>query len=365
MTDRTKIVDIDPVTVPPLRRRATMAQVAALAGVSLKTVSRVINGEPGVTPELTTKVTAAADKLSYRHDVTASSLRRIGRNTLSIGLVLEDVANPFSSSVHRAVEDVAYSHGFLVFAGSSDEDPDRERKLVEVFSGRHVDGMIMLATGTDHSYLSGEFQKEAPIVFVDRPPKQFESDSVASDNEAGSLLGVRHLLASGHRRIGFLGDLSSLSTAESRYQGYVRALKAAKVKPDPRLVRRDLRSIENAEAAVEELLALGSPDDPTNQPLTAIFAGQNLLTIGALRVLHARGLQNRVALVGFDEVLLSDLLDPGVTVLAQDPQQIGRLAAELLFARLNGDPSPFQHIVVPTKLVQRGSGEIPAKDCVR
>jgi LacI family transcriptional regulator len=135
-------------------------------------------------------------------------------------------------------------------------------------------------------------------------------------------------------------------------------LQQANIPLDVSLVKRDLRSAEEAENAVRELLALDSP----THPLTAIFAAQNLLTVGALRVLHSLGLQHRVALLGFDEVLLSDLLQPGVSVLAQDPTEIGRRAAELLFARLDGDQSPTQHVMVPTTLILRGSGEIPVGD---
>jgi LacI family transcriptional regulator len=387
VTNRTKSDNIDPKAAPPLRRRATMTEVAALAGVSLKTVSRVVNQEHSVTTELIDKVTAAVKELHYRHDVTASSLRRIGRKTLSIGLVLEDVGNPFSSLVHRAIEDVAHSHNVVVFAGSSDEDIERERNLVEVFAGRHVDGLIVVATGNDHSYLEG--QGDTPIVFVDRPSQGFDADSVVSDNQAGSHRGVTHLLVSGHKRIGFLGDLHSISTAESRYRGYVEALSDANINFDPQLVKRDLRTAHDAEAAVHELLGIGFSSDqnfnrdgdghaknihatgqsighpPGTEPLTAIFSAQNLLTVAALRVLHARGLQHRVALLGFDEVVLADLLQPGVSVLAQHPLELGRLAAELLFARLNGDRSPTRHIVVPTTLIPRGSGEIPESICVR
>ena len=351
-----------------------MAEVASLAAVSLKTVSRVVNQEPGVTAELVDKVNAAIKELNYRQDVTASSLRRLGRKSLSIGLILEDVGNPFSSLVHRAIEDVAHAQGLVVFAGSSDEDLERERNLVEVFSSRHVDGMIVVATGDNHSYLEGDSRGDTPIVFVDRPPQHFEADSVVSDNQPGSHRGVQHLLASGHKRIGFLGDLSSISTAESRYAGYVEALSGASIAVDRALVKRDLRTAADAEAAVLELLAVGFFNEGeiqagarggADEPVTAIFSAQNLLTVAALRVLHARGLQHRVALLGFDEVVLADLLQPGVSVLAQHPLELGRLAAELLFARLNGDQSPVQHIVVPTTLITRGSGEIPASACIR
>jgi LacI family transcriptional regulator len=314
----------------------------------------VINGEDGVSGELVTKVNAAARRLNYRHDVAASSLRRSGRKTASIGLVLEDVGNPFSSALHRAVEDVARRRGVLVLAGSSDEDPVRERDLVDAFAGRHVDGMIVVPAGEKHDYLITEHHDGTPIVFVDRPPRLFDTDSVVSANEDGAGGGVRHLVQGGHRRIAFLGDLASIPTAESRYRGYLDALRVAGIALDPALVRRGLRSSEAAETAALELLS-------GEQPPSAIFAAQNLLTIGAVRALHARREQERVALIGFDDIVLADLLHPGISVVAQEPAVLGRLAAELLFERLDGDRSPSRQIVVPTRLIARGSGEIAAR----
>src|SRR5437660_8726907 len=195
-------------------RRPTMLDVAALAGVALKTVSRVVNGEPGVSPALEAKVRRAIEQLNYRRDANASMLRRLGRKTQTIGLVLEDVANPFSSALHRAVEDAARERGVLVFAGSCDEDPDRERELIGSFRDRRVDGIIVVPASHDHSYLYEERRAGTALVFVDRRASHLDADSVVSDNLGGATEGVRHLLAHGHRRIGFLGDLLSISTAE-------------------------------------------------------------------------------------------------------------------------------------------------------
>ncbi len=331
--------------------RPTMRHVADLAGVSLKTVSRVINGEQGVTAAVEVKVMTAARQLNYRHDVAASSLRRTGRTTASIGIVLEDVGNPFSSALNRAIENAASARGMLVFAGSSDEDPQRQQHLVNAFSGRHVDGMILVPAGTDHEYLVAEQRNGTPIVFVDRPTSSLDVDSVVSDNTAGAFAGVTHLVQAGHRRIGFLGDLESIVTAEQRYLGYVEALGVAGLNLDERLVRRGLRSSDAAAPALHDLLR-------ETDPPTAIFTSQNLVTIGAIRALHACGLEGSIALVGFDEVTLADLLKPGITVVAQDPLQLGHVAAELLFARIDGDRSAFRQIVVPTTLITRGSGEI-------
>ncbi|HYR49119.1 MAG TPA: LacI family DNA-binding transcriptional regulator [Candidatus Eisenbacteria bacterium] len=333
------------------RSRPTMREVAALAKVSIKTVSRVVNGESGVSPRLARQVEAATERLSYRHNLTASSLRRSDGRTATIGVVVEDVANPFSSALNRAIEDVAVQRGVLVLAGSSDEDADRERKLVSAFASRRVDGLIIQPSSDDHSYLMSERKAGTAIVFVDRPPAFFDADSVVTDNAAGVRRGVRHLVTQGHRRIGYIGDLHTIATAAERHRGYVDELADQKIEYDERLVRLDMQGIERAEAAAIELLR--EPNPPT-----ALFTGQNLITIGAFRALRHLELHRRVALIGFDDILLADLLEPGITVIAQDPAAIGRTAAQVLFRRLDGDRSPSEHHIVLTRMITRGSGEI-------
>jgi LacI family transcriptional regulator len=328
-----------------------MREVAALAKVSIKTVSRVVNGESGVSPRLARQVEAATERLSYRHNLTASSLRRSDGRTATIGVVVEDVANPFSSALNRAIEDVAVQRGVLVLAGSSDEDANRERKLVSAFASRRVDGLIIQPSSDDHSYLMTERKAGTAIVFVDRPPAFFDADSVVTDNAAGVRRGVRHLVTQGHRRIGYIGDLHTIATAAERHRGYVDELADQKIEYDERLVRLDMQGIERAEAAAIELLR--QPNPPT-----ALFTGQNLITIGAFRALRHLELHRRVALIGFDDILLADLLEPGITVIAQDPAAIGRTAAQVLFRRLDGDRSPSEHHIVLTRMITRGSGEI-------
>jgi LacI family transcriptional regulator len=328
-----------------------MRDVAALAGVSLKTVSRVINGETTVAPELAIAVQRAADTLDYRPNLTARNLRSSGGRTRTIGLLLENVANPFSSALHRAVEDVARDRGVAVFAGSVDEDPDRERELALALVARRVDGLIVVPAGDDQSYLANERSAGLSLVFADRPPRLLRADAVLSDNVAGARDAVRHLIAGGHRRIGFLGDLRQIPTAADRFTGYAEALGAARIAPDDQLVRFDLHSVETAQAAVASLLGGPRP--------SALFATQNLITIGALRALRELGLDDRVALVGFDDLMLADMLRPAVTVIAQDPGAIGALACRVLFERMDGDTSPARTHTIPTRLIARGSGEIP------
>lgn len=329
-----------------------MRDVAALAGVSLKTVSRVLNSEPGVSHTMTTKVRRAAEQLDFQLNLGARSLRRADGRTATIGLILENVANPYSSALHRAVENVARKHGVSVLAGSLDEDPQRERELVAAFTSRRVDGLIMMPTGLDHGYLLSERRAGTALVFVDRAPGLPDADVVLADNRVGAETGVGHLISRGHRRIGFLGDLARIATAQARQAGYVDAMRMAGLPFSAAHSVRNTTTVEDAEAAT--MAMLDGADPPT-----ALFTAQNLVTIGALKALRRLGRQHEVALVGFDDFLLADLLEPPVTVVAQDPQTIGQLAAELLFRRADGDTSPFRTEVVPTRLISRGSGEIP------
>jgi len=334
-----------------------MRDVAALAGVSLKTVSRVVNRESGVSPEMTGRVAAAVARLDYRHNLAASNLRR-GQRTRSIGVLLQDVANSFSASILRAVEDRCTSLGVVVLAASIDEEPERERALVSNLVSRRVDGLVLMPSTADQSYLLQDVRAGLAVVVVDRPVHGLHVDCVTVDNEGGTRLAVEHLLAFGHRRIGYVGDLPSIATAAARLDGYASGLAAGGVPVDAALMRVG-RDEAASTAAVADLL--GAPDPPT-----AIVAGRNVLAVGAVRALQEAGLSHRVALVGFDDFPMSDLLDPGLTVIRQDVNTIGRTAAGLLLSRVEGVESEAlrqpRRVVLPTALVPRGSGEVPATD---
>lgn len=335
----------------PRPARPTMKDVAALAGVAIKTVSRVMNGDPTVAADLAARVRDAAGKLGYRPNLTASSLRRGDRRTSSIGLLLDDVSNPFSAGLLRAVEDVARERGVQILIGSLDADPEREREMAITLIDRGVDGLIIVPAAADQSYLLAERNLGIKVVFLDREPRFLDADAVVSSNRLGAAAAVDHLLSHGHRRIAYLGDNPAIATAIQRFEGYEQALERAGLRTDPAIVRHNLRSIRAATEAAIDLLT--GP-----RPPTALFAGQNLITIGVIRALHEVGAQDRIALVGFDDFMLADLLVPGTTVITQDVARLGRLATELLFERLDGDDSPSRTHVVPTGIVVRGSGEI-------
>ena len=332
-------------------RRPTMREVAAVAGVSLSTVSRVVNGGEGVRADLAVRVRDAVELLGYRHNLTASALRRADGSSASIGLIVEDVSNPFFGAVHRGVEDVARARGMLTLVGSSDEEPERERELAEAFGQRGVDGLVLATSVADSSYLVRERAAGVALVFVDRPPQFLDADTVVTDNAGGARAAVEHLLEAGHRRIGFLGDRPDVHTAAERLRGYRETLARHGVEEELDLVRHpQFRGVDAYETTCELLRG--------NDPPTALFTSQNLITIGAVRALHSLGLHEQVALVGFDDIVLADAVSPGLTVVAQDPGGLGRAAAELLFERLDGFDGPSRRVELPTQLIARGSGEL-------
>ena len=329
-----------------------MQQVAALAGVSLKTVSRVVNGEDGVSAEMTARVHDAVQRLGYRHHHAASNLRS-GRPTGLIGALVQDISNNFCAELLRAVEATTRKRGQVVAVASLDDEPQRERAAVEGLIRRRCDGLILMPSGADQSYLLPEISTGLPIVAVDRPPGNVAFDSVTSDNFGGGRVATTHVLRHGHRRIACLVDDLGIVTATARRDGHLAALQDAGVTVDPDLVVGGLRTDSDAAAALGRLLALPNPP-------TAVFAGRNTITLGAVRTLRAAGLSRSVALVGFDDVMAADLLDPPVTTIRQDAATEGHRAVEILLARLDGDPSPIFTEILPTELVVRGSGEIPA-----
>ncbi|MFD3736037.1 LacI family DNA-binding transcriptional regulator [Streptomyces sp. NPDC058632] len=331
--------------------RPTMKDVAARAGVGLKTVSRVVNGESGVTPETERRVQESIEALGFRRNDSARVLRK-GR-TSSVGLVLEDLADPFYGPLSRAVEEVARAHGALLINGSSAEDADREQELVLALCARRVDGLVVIPAGDDHRYLEPELKAGVATVFVDRPAGRIDADVVVSDNYGGARDGVAHLIAHGHRRIGFIGDMPGIHTASERLRGYRAAMDDAGIPVEDAWISLGVTDPERVRRATEEMLS--RPD-----PVTAVFTGNNRVTVTVIRVLSERS--RPVALVGFDDIELADLLRPGLTVVAQDSAALGRTAAERLFRQLDGTLLAPERIELPTKLITRGSGELLPAD---
>ncbi|MFF5188453.1 LacI family DNA-binding transcriptional regulator [Streptomyces sp. NPDC000345] len=333
-------------------RRPTLADVAREVGVSAKTVSRVLNEDGPASAQTREQVLAAVAKLGFQPNLMARNIRVGGPDT-TVGLVIPDLGNPFFGAVASSIEDTVRDRGLTLLMGSSADDPDRERALTDKFLARRVSIlMVVPSVGADHSPLKPARAAGLPVVFLDRPGVGLATDSVVSSNRSGSHDGVAHLIAHGHRRVGFIGDLpTKLYTRRERLAGYRSALQEAGIPHDRSLVT-NAHDQRGAEAATAQLLGLADPP-------TALFAGNNIMALGIVAEL-ARSRRKDVAVVAFDDVSLAEALEPALTVVAQDPEEIGRAAATCALARLDGDRGRARTITVPTRLIVRGSGEQPA-----
>ncbi len=329
-------------------RRPTMVDVARHAGVSLKTVSRVINNAPHVQQALVDRVLSSADELGFRRNRLASTLRS-GQLTATIGLLIEEIANPFYATIAGVAADVARSHDTLLITASSEEDPDRESQLLHDLCSRRVDGLLVVPAGQDQTFLRAEVDMGIPVVFLDRPAGGLVADTVLLNNSGGARSAVRLLLEEGHRRIGILLDSLAVYTMRERLAGAKDALRSARVPLHHSLVREGVGDPATAAAAVAELLS--QPDPPT-----ALFCLNNRITVGAVQELARR--RSDVALIGFDDFELSHLMPYPLRVIAYDTREMARKAAELLFERIDGRVTDPVTVTLSTHLVPRG---LPAR----
>jgi DNA-binding LacI/PurR family transcriptional regulator len=328
-------------------KRPTMKDVARAAGVSPMTVSRVVSGEAGVTPDTAAKVGQAVRKLGYQRNDNARHLRQKNLGTSTVALVVDDLANPFYALMARSVEDEAHRRGYVVLVGSTNDEPRREREVIAAFTARQVDGLIIVPTIGGHGFLKQPMAAGTPVVCVDRPAKGLAVDTVTVDNRAAAERAVGHLLGHRHTRIAYLGDRHGIWTQQERYRGYLDALAAHGIAEDPDLVRHELRSRQEARAALTGLRALSDPP-------TALFTSNDLITMGVLDGLDHPA---PVAIVGFDDLPLAERLNPPLTVVSQDPVALGGTAANLLFSRIGGDRSAPRSVILLTRFIVRGSGE--------
>jgi LacI family transcriptional regulator len=327
--------------------RPTMRDIAQSVGVSVASVSRVLNGQGGVSPSTAARIRRAVDGLGYRRNDLARDLRSRTR-TGTIGLVLRDPGTRFYSGLIRGINDEVAGLDVLVLTASA-QTPEKERDAVLRLCARRIDGLLIVPQATDHEYLRQEQQVGVPIVFVDRPASDLATDVAVLDNAGGALAGVAHLLRGGHRRVAFIGSRPSTFTIAERLRGWEQAHRDLGLEPDPELVRLDRDDEVEAAAAAHELLSLP-------QPATAFFTANNRATAGVARAL--RRSRRTAAVVGFDDLDLADLVVPPLTVVAYDSKDLGQRAARLLLERIDGEAGPARQVVVPTMLVARGSGEI-------
>ncbi|MDM4762062.1 LacI family DNA-binding transcriptional regulator [Galbitalea sp. SE-J8] len=321
--------------------RPTMVDVAADAGVSLKTVSRVINLVPTVDPALAERVQASMERLGFRRNMVAANLRA-GKSDL-IGLVTADLSNAFYTTIASGVSRVAVENGYQVMMASSEESADTERTLALDLCQRRAGGLLVVPTRADHAYLAAEIRLGTPVVFIDRPAEGLEADAVLIDNRGGAAAAIADLVARGHRRIGLLLDALAIFTMTERLEGARAAFAEAGLEAD--IIVTDLHRPAQAAEAASALLA--SADPPT-----ALFCANNRITVGAVEAILRAG--SAVDVAGFDDFEVSHLLPFEVLIVDYDTRALGERAAELLLRRMDGDDSPLERVLLPTELVRRG-----------
>ncbi|HSK92378.1 MAG TPA: LacI family DNA-binding transcriptional regulator [Euzebyales bacterium] len=317
-------------------RRVTLHDVAEAAGVSFKTVSRVVNGEPSVAASTAARVEAVIDELGFRPDGAARSLRLRQRLQLA-GLIVSDMANPHVTALAAGVEHAMRARGHAVVMANAGEDSSQERALIADLLRRGIEGLIVVPSGADHDHLAG-VARRVPLVLAHRPVDALQADVVLPDDYGAAYDGVRDLLDRGHRRIAFIGDEAYIHNIQERLRAYRAAHQQAGVELDDRLVVMGSHTAESAHAAVSTLLqGRGAP--------SAVFASNNLNCLGALTAVAGAGAD--VELVGFDELLLGAYFGVPLTLLTYDQGELGRLAAGLLLDRIDGASHPARRVVVP------------------
>ena len=327
----------------------TIRDVARAAGVSTATAARALGGYGHASPAARRKVSESARQLGYRPNVVARAL--VSRATTTVGLVVGDIENPFFAAAARGLADVMDAHGYTVLLANADEDAGRERRAVDALRARQVDGMVVVpAPGASPEHLAELVTAGVPLVLLDRAVVGVAADSVLVRNVAGARAAVAHLAGLGHRRIGVVSDSPEITSSAERIQGYRQALRAAGIAPEPGLISIGGPTRDDGEAAALRLL------DRADRP-TAVFTANNFMTVGALRAARSLGLRipDDVALVGFDDLDWTTLVQPPVTVVRQPVADLGRVAGERLLRRLEGDAGPPNRIRLDANLIVRGS----------
>ncbi|MBA2812089.1 LacI family DNA-binding transcriptional regulator [Streptomyces sp. KM273126] len=335
---------------------ATMVDVAQHAGVSVATVSHVLNNTRAVRPGTRRLVLDAIEALGYTPNTLARSL--VTSRTRSIGLAVSAVSNPYFTEILQGVEAGTLEHGYSLLIADPHDDPEHERKVVQLLHERRVDGMIVAPSARPEGLLDYLRRHDVPTVFLDRlvatPGDPFRFDQVCTENTEPMAQLVRHLAGLGHRRIGLVSGLPGLSTTDERTTGYRLGLRATGLPYDEWLVARGDSDAEDSRRVTRELLTRSSPP-------TALVTGNNAMTIGALRALGELGVSvpDDVALCCFDDFAWADLFHPRLTAIAQPSKEIGAQAVRLLLERLATPEHPARTVRLPSTFVHRSSCGCP------
>ena len=336
---------------------ASLKDVALKAGVSTATVSRVINGDSKVVLETKHKVQKAIKELNYTPSRVAQRLRSKGKESKLIGLVLPDIENPFYVDMVKGIELVAYNHGYSVIIGNFSQNKARSEMYIDILKAEGVNGFIVAPVTNDDQKVKELIKSGYQVTCVDRDIEGVEVDVVKVNNEEAAYEAVRHLINLGHRRIGHVGGQWDIPTSKARLAGYRRALEESSLPVDQQLIINKSSSFQSGVESASILLDLP-------QPPTAIFAGNNLLTLGALRAIHARNMNipKDISIIGFDDMYWSESLNPPLTAVRQDGFEIGRRATELLLSRMVDPDRPCIKVTLDAKLkVRKSCGAVPVE----
>lgn len=329
-------------------RGVTIRDVAAHAGVSLGTASRVLSGHPATSPQARDRVTAAVTALGYRPNAQARSLRLT--RTHAIGLLVSDVRNPFFADVAHAAEQAALGAEYVTLLGNANENVRQQDRYLETFLNQRVDGVVLAPQGRGSGSLDALIASQMPVVFVDRTVDGFDVPSVTTDSRAGLDEAIARLVAAGHSRIAYIGGPQSISTGRQRFDDFIDALPKHGLDVDPSLITFGDFQEESGVRAAEQLLS--TPNRPT-----AILAADNLMALGALAAIRAHGglrLGTDVDVVAFDDIEWLAHFDPPISVIAQDAGAVGRCAVDLLLSVIDGDEP--ESVVLPTRFIDRSMG---------
>lgn len=328
---------------------ATIIEVAALAGASTATVSRVINNTGFVEPVLKAKVLKAIAKLNYQPNLVARGLR--SDSTSIIALMISDIENPFYTAVCRGVQDVASREGYAVMICNSDENIEKEVKYLGMFVGQQVAGVIISPASSTKTQIEILENNRIPVVALGRMLPG-TTDYVGVDGRLGAKMATSRLIKSGAKRIACITGGADITTANDRLAGYLDALKEGQITPEDSLQFRGDFKAASGSTGVERLFSLDNPPD-------ALFITNNLMTIGALHALSNRkvAIPNDLMLAGFDDFPLADVHEPTITVVRQPTNEIGVAAANLLMSRIQGDKSALRSIILAPELIIRESSE--------
>ena len=337
-----------------------MHDIARRAGVSVGTVSNVLNGLASVREPLRKRVLDAVDDTGYQPSQLARGLRRVKTNM--IGMIIPDITNPFFPAVVRGAEDVAFSNGYRLVLCNTDNDHGKEKNHLDELRTFLPAGLIVIpSTFSDLTKQAEAYRKAGTIVVcVDRAPRHWLGDTVTADNEAGAYEATRCLLQLGHRRVSAITGPSYLTNAQERTNGFLRATREKGISVPPEYIQE--ATFEKIAGYSKARLLLRMTPRPT-----AIFAGNDMIAFGALQAIREAGLRcpEDISLMGFDDLDLAAMMNPELSSVSQPGYQLGTTAARILISRVNGNAAPPEHIVLQTALRVRHSVAPPPSGKVK